>query len=148
MGKKSRNRHEVRPPGPHQQSASVTHIASARFEGPLPQPQSFAQYETTLPGAAERILAMAERQAAHRQELELKVIDSNIASTKRGQFLAFVIALVGMAAAIYMIFMGQPGWAIAALVGDLVSMVTVFVIGRRAQEKERAVRREELEGRR
>ena len=40
------------------------------LSGPLPPPEMLAQYEEILPGAAERILSMAERQAEHRQKLE------------------------------------------------------------------------------
>ncbi len=40
------------------------------LSGPLPPPEMLAQYEEILPGAAERILSMAERQAEHRQKME------------------------------------------------------------------------------
>lgn len=40
------------------------------FLGPLPPPETLAQYEQVLPGSAERIMVMAENQAEHRQSLE------------------------------------------------------------------------------
>jgi len=43
--------------------------------GPLPPPQDFAEYEQTLPGVADRILSMAEKQAGHRQALENKAMN-------------------------------------------------------------------------
>jgi uncharacterized membrane protein len=49
-----------------------------RFEGPIPPPAVLQGYEQILPGAAERILRMAEQQAAHRHSLELKSINANI----------------------------------------------------------------------
>lgn len=32
------------------------------FEGPLPHPKMFKQYESILPGSADRIITMAEKQ--------------------------------------------------------------------------------------
>jgi len=54
------------------------------------------KYNEACPGCAERILAMAERQAAHRQGIEKAVIDSNIKSERRGQILGFLIALAAI----------------------------------------------------
>ncbi|MGC9031129.1 MAG: DUF2335 domain-containing protein [Desulfomonilaceae bacterium] len=44
----------------------------AAWYGPLPPPQVLAEFDRVIPGGAERILALAERQAAHRQNLERK----------------------------------------------------------------------------
>jgi uncharacterized membrane protein len=52
------------------------------FSGPLPPPEALERYNQVLPGAAERIISMAESQHAHRQELEKKVIHANISAQK------------------------------------------------------------------
>lgn len=44
------------------------------FSGPIPHPDTIRKYEEILPGAADRIISMAERQALHRQEMERKMI--------------------------------------------------------------------------
>lgn len=67
---------------------------SEYFNGPLPHPEIFERYEETLPGAADRIIRMAEKQSLHRQQLELKVICSNIDNEKRGMYLAFSITMI------------------------------------------------------
>lgn len=56
----------------------------ASFSGPLPPPAALEGYESTQPGAADRIIAMAEMQAKHRQEQEAKIIASNISHEKWG----------------------------------------------------------------
>ena len=45
------------------------HISTSveTFQGPIPPPNVLEAYERLVPGAAERILKMAENQAAHRQ---------------------------------------------------------------------------------
>ena len=45
----------------------------AEYSGPLPLPAHFREYEEILPGAAERILALSEKQTEHRQYLEKHV---------------------------------------------------------------------------
>ena len=40
------------------------------FQEPTPLPNVLRGYENVLPGGAERILAMVERQAAHRRRIE------------------------------------------------------------------------------
>ena len=55
-------------------AAQIVTSEQAVFRGPVPPPEVLAGYEATLPGAADRILAMAERQSRHRQELETTVV--------------------------------------------------------------------------
>jgi uncharacterized membrane protein len=38
------------------------------------------QYNEAVPDAADRIIAMAERQSAHREQLETAVVNANVAS--------------------------------------------------------------------
>ena len=47
--------------------AILAAVEISRFSGPLPHPEDLAKYEQVLPGAADRIISMAEQQAAHRQ---------------------------------------------------------------------------------
>jgi uncharacterized membrane protein len=52
-----------------------------------------AAYNQLFPGCAERILAMAESQSSHRQDLERAVVHGNIADARRGQNYAFILGL-------------------------------------------------------
>ena len=44
------------------------------FSGPLPHPDIMKGYDDIVPGAAERILKMAENQQNHRFKLEEKIV--------------------------------------------------------------------------
>ena len=55
--------------------------------GPLPPPDDFRQYEETLPGAADRILRMAENQNERRNNRE----DARLRTTGRTMTLGTVI---------------------------------------------------------
>lgn len=51
-------------------SSSVHLTTKTSYEGPLPPPTHFQQYEETLPGSAERILRMTEAEQVNRHKLE------------------------------------------------------------------------------
>lgn len=48
----------------------IAEVVRSEFSDPIPPPSIISGYENVLPGSADRILAMAENQAKHRQEME------------------------------------------------------------------------------
>jgi uncharacterized membrane protein len=83
-------------------------------------------YEEALPGSAERVLAMVEKQQEHEHELA----SEELAIERTGQVLAFAIAVLFLAAATLMVLLDYD--AAGTIIGtvDLVALVTVFVVGR------------------
>lgn len=69
---------------------------SISHSGPLPDPDTLQRYEQVLPGLAERIVAMAEKQSDHRQSLERAVILNGIKAEGRGASYAFALGLCGI----------------------------------------------------
>jgi uncharacterized membrane protein len=124
--------------GPPEQGHMLEMRAEYRsFSGPLPHPEVLARYNEVIPGGAERILAMAERQSEHRESLESKVVDANLASQKNGSLRAFILALIVILGGIYLMATGKDGWGFAAIIGSLASLVAIFAIGKVEQKKER-----------
>lgn len=67
------------PRASNQAARVVQQTVQAQFhQGPLPPPELLRQYDTISPGAADRIIAMAEGEAVHRRESENKQLDSDI----------------------------------------------------------------------
>ena len=126
-----------------QSSISITRFEAELFEGPLPPPQTLAEYERLCPGTASRILAMAEGQSQHRQELEKQVVVSNCRSQDRGPILGFILAAGVIVIGGYLILQGKELTGLSALVAALAAIVVPFVYGKRAQ-KEKAEQRQEL----
>lgn len=58
------------------------------FSGPMPPPNILNGYEKILPGAADRILSMAETQSKHRQLMEKKMIEAEARDGLLGYCLA------------------------------------------------------------
>lgn len=57
-------------------------VAVAQWEAPLPPPAMLDHYDQLVPGAAERILRMAEAEQASRHKNEAKSIDAQVFSVK------------------------------------------------------------------
>lgn len=76
-------------------------------------------------------MRMAENEAKHRQALEASLHQEEFGWLRRGQWMGFVIALAGFATSAWLGFAGSH-WSAGVLgTGTLLSLVTVFVLGRR-----------------
>jgi uncharacterized membrane protein len=109
---------------------------AASFSGPLPPPEILVRYNEAVPGGAERILAMAERQSQHRQDLENRVIEANCRVQRTGPVYGFIICMTAILSGVYLVATGKNVAGIAAIVSSLASLATVFVIGKQKQKKE------------
>ena len=117
----------------HSQSIETT----TTWTGPIPPPDALERYEATLPGAADRILNMAERQIEHRIQLEKKAVGGDSIRSYLGIASALIISLAIVAASIYLISKGYS-WEGVSLIGiDLVGLVFVFIYGTRVRRAER-----------
>jgi len=77
---------------------------------------------------------MAENQSVHRKELEKKVIESDIARSKWGQILGFIIAIIGLIGAVVISIIGNA-WAGGIIgLGTLGSLVGVFMYGSKERQ--------------
>jgi uncharacterized membrane protein len=76
-----------------EQAAIAARVQTEFFSGPIPPPSLLARYNDVVPNGAERILAMAERQSKHREQLEAQVVAGNLESQRRGSRCAFTIAM-------------------------------------------------------
>jgi uncharacterized membrane protein len=107
------------------------------FSGPLPPPQILEEYNNAFPGCAERVVAMAERQSAHRQHLEKTVVQGNIAAQSRGQWFAFILAFIVIGGGVYLLANGKSLEGFAAIIIAVGGIVSTLIWTRREQRKER-----------
>jgi uncharacterized membrane protein len=117
---------------------------SFSFTGPLPPPEVLSKYNEAVPGAAERILAMAEKQSDHRQQLERKVVDSNTFTQKVGPILGFIVAMTAVVGGIELVLKGKDGYGLAAIITALASLAGVFIYGKHEQRKQLDAKAEEF----
>ncbi len=104
--------------------------------GPLPDPETLAQYSEIIPNGAERIMLMAEKQLNHRIKMENKVVSGQLFQSNLGQLLAFLIGLAALGSANYIIISGHEWTGVVLGVGGLTSLVTAFIKGKAQQTKD------------
>ncbi len=111
----------------------LIHHQSVSYSAPIPPASEFAKYEAACPGAADRILAMAEREAIHRHMNDDKLVDASIRLAGNGQKSALTIAIGSLAAIVISLFVNQPFAAIVPGIVALTSLAATF-LGRRGKD--------------
>lgn len=83
-------------------------LVSAHYQGSLPPAAEVARYEATHPGAADRILGIAETE----QELRGRLIDQSHVIDIGRVVAATIIPLSGLAVSAFGYYLGHPGFAL------------------------------------
>ena len=117
------------------QSLSFTLIQEKSHSGPLPDAETLIRYDSVIPEGADRIMKMAEIQQNHRISIESSLVVSQSLQSKLGQIFGLIIGLAGIGCGTYLASIGQDivGGVIAG--GTVVSLVSVFVLGKKSQKK-------------
>lgn len=98
--------------------------------GPLPDPEALEQYDRIVPNGAERIMQMAENQAAHSHEMERSSLAANIdvhksmvSLQRSGQVAAVLVVVVGLSLATYAALNGHDWFGGAVATGCIGGIV-------------------------
>lgn len=115
-----------------------------QYSAPIPPSVEFAGYERTLEGAANRILEMAEKEQAHRIEIEKLAYENtatnnekiheqnmiNIDKYYRNDFYrllaAFIVSIAIVAVGCYTIYLGHPKTGGVIITGELAAIIWAF----------------------
>jgi uncharacterized membrane protein len=123
-------------------SAQVAHMQQST--GPIPAPDVMRKYEELNPGFANRIMKMAEDEAAHRRAMESHVIELQGQDQRAyrrselcGSIFGLTIGLAALGVAIAAIIMGSP--MAGGFIGTtgVTGLVTSFILGRTMLSKQR-----------
>jgi uncharacterized membrane protein len=110
--------------------------------GPLPSPDMLRDLEAIYPGAAKIIFSEFQAQGKHRRELEKEMVAGNIKLAANGQRIGGLIGITGILGSIVVTAMGHGGWGSLIAGSTLIGLVSVFVIGKTKQSRERAADQE------
>ncbi len=94
------------------------------------------RYNAVIPNGAERIMAMVEKQAEHRRQLERDTIQADIRAQDRGQKYPLAVVLAGMILGAVFIYLGKPIEGLASIFGPLAIVAGIFLSARRRREEE------------
>lgn len=131
-------------------SSRAASLIEMQYSGPLPPPALLAKFEEIQPGLVERIVGMAERQAAHRQSLEVKRVEAIVddqraarAEARIGQICGLLIGIIAIVGGTFASIHGSQWTGSIIGGGGVVALVSVFVYGRRAEAREEAEQRKQ-----
>jgi len=120
---------------------TVTH-----YQGAVPPPEILRGIDEIVPGAAARLIALAEQESNHRRSLEVKAIEANIAAqvaqaqinerqTKAvfrsdmiGQIAGFLVCLCCIGAAVYLGLNGHDWLAGGIAAIPTAALIKAFVL--------------------
>ncbi|MFN8436906.1 MAG: DUF2335 domain-containing protein [Cytophagales bacterium] len=129
---------------PNTQSSSITLSTQTTnlYSGPIPNPESLEKYEQILPGAADRILKMAELEQKSRLEnnsklieIESKSLDFEYKNFRRGQVFALSSVFVIVGFCVWIIYQGYASYGRDIAIAVIVALAGTFVIGRSLLKK-------------
>ena len=97
--------------------------------GPLPSPVTLDQYNNVHPGAAERIIAMAEKEQAHRHQIESRIIKTESWCQSGGLVCGLIIGLAAIVGGVVCVVTGHDYAGVFLGASGLTGLVSVFIVG-------------------
>lgn len=125
---------------------AISQFASmSMWQGPLPSPEHLERFNRVVPGSAERLIRMAEKQQDHRMALEVTVSASQLRQSSLGQYFALSISFAILGVGVYALHQGYPATAATIVTSTIVGMAYVFIRGKLREQETRDKKREAIE---
>ncbi|HEX6368726.1 MAG TPA: DUF2335 domain-containing protein [Longimicrobium sp.] len=108
--------------------ATLAFTTATAFIGPIPPPELLAEYERTLPGLADRLVSIAERESDHRRGLQRRAMRLS----ELGLAAGFALAMTALCGGIFLVHEGRQAEGMSSIILAIASLVLVFLTrGRR-----------------
>jgi uncharacterized membrane protein len=139
------------PPAGSVQQGSI--FSSTQLElraGPLPDPAILREYDELVPGAADRIISMAEQQSEHRRRLEAMVVRAGIRRAYAGATFGLILGMTSIGGGIYLAATGHDLTGFGLVITAVAGLAGVFIHSRyrgRQELVEKDPRRKPTSGR-
>ena len=98
-----------------------------KVESTLPLASEIKGYDDVLPGSADRILSMIEKQSHHRQEMAKRAIEIESRNSFWSLIFAFTFAMSVLGSSVYLILTDHPEAAALVGAGGLGAAIGSFV---------------------
>ncbi len=108
----------------------VSALFREEYSGPIPHPRHLAMYEDACPGAADRILKMAEDSLHGQIDLAKASTASEISDRKIGMYLGFSSLVILIVSAVVCAISGQTVIAASFIGVGALGTVSKFIHGR------------------
>jgi uncharacterized membrane protein len=101
------------------------------ISGPLPSPEIIAEYDRILPGAADRIIRMAENEQTHTHEMHIRSGTHRFVITVLGQVFGFCIGISGVCGGVYLVAHDKSLAGFGVFFASLGAIVGAFLYGKK-----------------
>jgi uncharacterized membrane protein len=118
-----------------QQRIQVAIKQETQWSGPIPPPEVLDRLNQVIPGGAERVLKMAEKEQTHRIGIERDGLAASRDDARRGQYLGALISGTAIVGAVVTAVIGSPAIVPIALVGVPVVAIVNAIVNRRSNGK-------------
>ena len=123
---------------------AVMELTQQSYSWPIPPASEIEKYEVVLPGAADRIMKMAEAQLEHRTKIEKLVLEWNTKAQLIWVYSGFGIWVITLTFGFTAILLWHDVAGVIFWGSGLAWLVSVFVYGTRTQSQERVEKRKKL----
>ncbi|HEX5871729.1 MAG TPA: DUF2335 domain-containing protein [Longimicrobium sp.] len=103
--------------------STFTFATATAFIGPLPPPEVLAKYERALPGLADRLVVIAERESEHRRAVQRRAMRLS----ELGLAAGFTIAMTALCGGIFLVHEGRQAEGMSSIILAIASLVLVFL---------------------
>lgn len=104
-----------------------------QYSGPIPHPKIISGYEEILPGAADRILSMAEKESQHRHDMDDKFHKTDSRDSLLSIVSAFILTAILAVGGIVIILKIPETWGTVTgflmTGGSVATVLTTFIKG-------------------
>lgn len=128
------------------QSIKLTAQTTVHRSGPLPDPITLKEYDDILPGAAERIFLIAEKDQAFHHTLYLRDQSAQHRTLLLGQIFGFILGVLALAAAVLLSINGLGLAGAAVFIGAVATLISAAVWAKRPPKKDSSANQQKFRG--
>lgn len=114
---------------------SETVISHEEFLGPIPHPQTLAQYKSVDSDLPNRIMKMAEDEQSTNHALKTKALEATIKHNSSGQRYALIVSVLTILCSTLLIAGGYELYGSLFFGSTVVGLAYVFIAGRKKGNK-------------
>jgi len=108
------------------------------WSGPLPDPKSFREYENTLPGAANRIIQIAENEQRYRHEFNMDLLRSDRLLKIIGIIAAFLIIIILLGSTIFLYYISKNQWIAMSIICEIAIIAGLFIFWSKPKKEDQS----------
>jgi uncharacterized membrane protein len=102
-------------------------VVFERSAGPIPSATEIARYAEVYPEAPAILFGELRAEAAHRRDVERRIVDTETRRADRGQIIAAVVFILGLVIGGGLVSLGHDAAGAAIVGADLVSGAAIFL---------------------